>query len=165
MPEQSDQEVKTAKAKELIGLTELLQVRLAKLTCRNESADWPDKFGVSIEAKDAEVRHSADSLIVNFAHEVTYVSEEEDTLAAISFTHQLTFQKTSTLDPELTADPIINEWVQRVAYFIVYPYARTALQTCALALDIPPVVLGYLRQDTAQPSSLTVLNHRSELAG
>lgn len=161
----NDQEAQTAKVKELIALTELQHVRLTQLICRNESADWPDTFGIRVEAKDAEVRHSPESIIVNLIHEVTYGDEAERTLAFIGFTHQLTFDKTSDLDQELTSDPVIAEWVQRVAYFIGYPYARTTLQTCGLALDIPPVVLGYLRQDTAQPSSLTVLNHRSELAG
>ncbi len=154
----TDSEQRTEFVRELIRRTELRDVRLVSIDATNDASHWPADGNVEVTPDNVQFRLDDRQLQVRFKHTVTYQTAETTELAHIAVEHLATYSWEDT--PGDSAPPTepdtINEWIERVVYFTVYPYVRSALQTTALAMSIPPVVLGYLRQDLV-PSHVSLI--------
>lgn len=152
--------------REIIRLTQLVNVRTMSVQARNERNSWPGSVQVRVAALTAEVNSVPGRIQASFMHEVTYTAEPEEltdqsdstsALATISCTHVLEFKTDRDLDWGAIDSEVKEEWLRRVAYFIVYPYVRETIQRSGLELGIPVLVLGYLTPESLEPSSLTVI--------
>lgn len=153
-----ESEQRTELVRELIRRTELRDVSLVSIDAANNASTWPADGSVEVTPDNVQFRLDDQQLQVRFKHTVTYQTAEATELAHVAVEHLATYSwedTTGALEP-ITEPDTINEWIERVVYFTVYPYVRSALQTTGLAMGIPPVVLGYLRQDLV-PSQVSLI--------
>lgn len=136
----------------LIGETELRDVRLVAVHAevKRVPADVKVRFnaeGVSVEQNDEEI-------VARFEHTAEFTTVEGDLVATISLAHaaRFTYRDGLKLDDESVA-----RWALSSVYFMVYPYVRQALQDTCLRLDLPAVVLGYLKRGEMAPATVTMV--------
>ena len=135
--------------KELIEATELRTISLVSIDAVNDSLGWPNGGKAEVTPGEVQFRSNGHEIHVRFEHNVTYQSEDDAELAHIVVVHVAiyTWEQASDHPDHLSSPETINKWIEEVVYFTIYPYVRSSIQSIALSMGIPPVILGYLRRD------------------
>lgn len=136
----------------LIGETELREIRLVGISA--EVQQVPPTVQVRFNTGAVSVEQNEEEIIARFEHTVDFATPDDDPVATISLAHaaRFTYREGLKLD-----DDSVAHWVFRNVYFMVYPYVRQALQDTCLRLDLPAVVLGYLKRGEMAPTTVTMV--------
>lgn len=136
----------------LIDETEIRDVRLVGVHA--EVRNVPAEMSVEFNIGQVGVKQSDDEIIVHFEHNAEFADGNGESTASISLMHVV---RCSYSDDIELNEELVSAWVFGNVYFMVYPYVRQALQDTCLRLDLPPVVLGYLKRDQLAPASVTLV--------
>ncbi|GHJ49037.1 hypothetical protein Cs7R123_63790 [Catellatospora sp. TT07R-123] len=66
------------------------------------------------------------------------------------------------LDEEKISRAFVNSFLEEVGYFVIFPYAREALQAMSMKLGVGPFTLGLLQQGQAAPATASVRGYTLE---
>lgn len=144
--------------RDLIDATEVREVRLVAVHAVVNSV--PPEMTVEFGVGNVGFKQENNEILIHFEHKAQFSDGDGDTTATISLVHVVRFTSIEELD--LNED-LVSNWVFGNVYFMVYPYVRQALQDTCLRLDLPPVVLGYLKRGEISPESVTLVVSQTRL--
>lgn len=140
----------------LVAHTELVDIRTVRIDAGiadelPETLNEPAQVDISLKLASEDFKASKGNLRVRTVAEVSYstVSEENSNgveFGAIKVVFELNFDLNEEIDPETITSEDIQAFDQDNLIFMVFPYVRSALQSLAAELRLPPTVLPFLRR-------------------
>lgn len=140
----------------LVAHTELVDIRTVEIHAAgidetSETMKQPAQVDISLKLASEGFKATAGKLRVRTTAEVSYSMVPEDgssgtEFADIKVVFELLFDLSEEINPESITSEEIQTFDQDNLIFMAFPYVRSALQSLAAELRLPPTVLPFLRR-------------------
>ncbi len=147
-------------AENVLTFAEVLsEMKLSNVICRRMEVDRESDGPAESVRLDSSFRFGLqeDQVLIEVGEELHIMTTDEQPFAKMSATYVVIYALPGA-QSLLSDQESLQQDITRFAHMAAHPYIRASISDLGNQVGIPGLALGFLRQGSTQPETVTVLN-------